>query len=50
MFRLLIDHHQFVFNLSVNYKIYAVYCGWGGDEISFTVVGGIDSNLIGRLQ
>ena len=31
--------------------MYAVYSGEGsGDEISFTIVGGINSNLIGRLQ
>ena len=48
MFRPIIGHRQDVFNLSSNYTIYVVYSGRGGDEIFFTIVSGIDSNLIGR--
>jgi len=44
----LTGHHQIVFNLSSNYIINVVYCGMGGDEISFTIVSDIDSNLIDR--
>ena len=43
MFRPLIGHHQVVFNLSSNYAIYVVYSR--GDEISFTIVSGINSNF-----
>jgi len=45
MFRPLVRHHQVVFNLSINYTIYVVYSGRGGeDEISFTIVSGTDSS------
>jgi len=43
MFRPLISHHQVVLNLSSNYTIYVMYSG--GDEISFTIVSGINTNF-----
>ena len=39
-------HHQVAFNFSNNYTIYVVYSGGGErDEISFTIVSGINTNF-----
>ena len=46
----LIGHYQVVFNLLSNYTQYMRCTLGGGDKSSFTIVSGIDSNLIDRYQ